>query len=60
MRTFGRIVLRALVALVVLLLACSVAGLLVVRSGWFRERVRERIIAEIKTTDPYQVSDFGV
>ncbi len=35
--------------MVILLLAGSIAGLLVLRSGWFRERVRERIIAEIET-----------
>jgi len=39
---------RALAALVIFLIAVSVAGILVVRSGWFRERVRERIIAELE------------
>ncbi len=47
MRKFGRVMLRAGVALAIVAAACAIAGMLVVRSGWFRERVRERIIAEI-------------
>jgi translocation and assembly module TamB len=41
--------LRVLVAVTVLVIACAIAGLLVVRSGWFRERVRERVINEIES-----------
>lgn len=48
MRKLGRIALRVAVAFAVLLVVCGIAGLLVVRSGWFHERVRERIIAEIE------------
>ena len=47
MRKFWHIVLRIWVALAILVAACAIAGILVARSGWFRERVRERIIAEI-------------
>src|SRR5271165_6211343 len=44
MRTIGRILLRVIVALVVLVIACAIGGLLVVRSGWFHERIRESVI----------------
>src|SRR5215470_3033315 len=49
MRIVGRILLRVLAAVAVIVIACAIAGLLVVRSGWFRERVRERVINEIET-----------
>ncbi len=39
---------RLLVVLSILSVAAMVAGILVLRSGWFRERVRERIIAEME------------
>ena len=48
MRKFGRILLRVSVALVILAVACAIAGVIVVRSGWFREKVRERMIAEVQ------------
>ncbi len=37
-------------AWIFVLLACGIAGVLVLRSGWFHERVRERIISEIERT----------
>ena len=40
---------QVLVAGVILALLCGLAGFLVVRSGWFRELVRQRIIAELET-----------
>ncbi len=40
---------QILVAAVILLVICAVAALLVVRSGWFRELVRERIVTGIET-----------
>jgi translocation and assembly module TamB len=48
MRKLGRVLLRVAVALLIVVSACAIAGILVARSGWFRERVRERIIAEIE------------
>ncbi len=39
---------RFLAALVILSLVCAAAGVLVVRSGWFREKVRARIVAEVE------------
>jgi len=40
--------LQCLAAAAILLLVCTIAALLVVRSGWFRELVRQRIVAEIE------------
>jgi translocation and assembly module TamB len=40
--------LRILAVLVVLLLAAGLAGFLIFRSGWFREKVRERIVTEVE------------
>ena len=48
MRKLGRVLLRITVALLIVFTACAIAGIFVARSGWFRERVRERIIAEIQ------------
>jgi translocation and assembly module TamB len=48
MRKLGRILLRVVVALVILAIACAIAGILVVSSGWFREKIRERIISEVE------------
>jgi translocation and assembly module TamB len=42
------VVKQCLVAAVILALLAGLAGFLVVRSGWFRERVRQRIIAEVE------------
>lgn len=42
------IVYQCLAAAVILALVCGMAGLLVVRSGWFRELVRQRIITEVE------------
>lgn len=47
--TTRRLLGRFLAALAILLLAGTAAGILVIRSGWFREKVRERIISEIET-----------
>ena len=41
------IVQQCVVAALILLLVCAVGGLLIVRSGWFREQVRQRILAEV-------------
>src|ERR1017187_6865983 len=61
MRKLGRIVLRGAVALGIVLVVCAIAGLLVVRSGWFHERVRQRIIAEIERSSGGRedVGNFG-
>ena len=48
MRKLRRILLRIGVGLTIVAIACAIAGLLVVRSGWFQEQVRERIISEIE------------
>ena len=40
---------QSLAAAAILLLVCAIAGLLVVRSGWFRELVRQRIVTEIES-----------
>ncbi len=40
---------QCLVAAAILLLVCAAAGLLVVRSGWFRELVRQRIVTEVES-----------
>jgi translocation and assembly module TamB len=47
MRILGRVLLRIAVALAILIFTCAMAIILVVRSGWFQEKVRERIISEI-------------
>lgn len=39
---------RTAAALAILLAAAGITGILLVRSGWFRERVRERIVAELE------------
>jgi hypothetical protein len=48
MRRFRHISLRVVVAMAIVLFACALSFVMVVRSGWFQERVRERIIAEIE------------
>ena len=40
---------QCLVAAVILLVVCAIAALLVVRSGWFRELVRQRIVTEVES-----------
>ena len=40
---------QCLAAAAILLVVCAVAALLVVRSGWFRELVRQRIVTEIES-----------
>lgn len=40
---------QCLVAAAILLLICAVTALLVVRSGWFRELVRQRIVTEVES-----------
>ncbi len=48
MRKALRIAIRTGIALAILLLVVSIAALIVFRSDWFRERVRQRAIAEIE------------
>src|SRR5487761_2119378 len=48
MRKFGRVLLRILAALMLLAAVCSVAAVLVFRSGWFHELVHRRLISEIE------------
>ena len=40
---------QIVVAAAILLMVIAGAGLLIVRSGWFRELVRQRIVSEIET-----------
>src|SRR5258706_13509941 len=40
---------QCLAAAAILLVVCAVAALLVVRSGWFREKVRQRIVTEVES-----------
>ena len=49
MTRLRRVVLSSVAVLAILLVATAITALLVVRSGWFRERVRERIVREIET-----------
>ena len=53
--------LQCLAAAAILLLVCTIAALLVVRSGWFRELVRQRIVAEIEaaTGGRVEVGNFS-
>ena len=44
-----RVLLASLAVLAILLVSIAITAVLVVRSGWFRERVRERIVREIET-----------
>ena len=48
MRKLGRFLLRFTAALMLLALIVALTGLLVVRSGWFHEQVRTRMISEIE------------
>ncbi|MEO8049849.1 MAG: translocation/assembly module TamB domain-containing protein [Acidobacteriota bacterium] len=52
---------QCLAAAAILLLVCAVAALLVVRSGWFREAVRQRIVTEIEaaTGGKVEVGNFS-
>jgi translocation and assembly module TamB len=43
-----RVLARIVVALAILAAVCFLAGVLVLRSGWFQEKIRARIIAEIE------------
>jgi translocation and assembly module TamB len=47
-RVLVRIAVRVVVALAILTAACFLAGVVVLRSGWFQEKIRERIITEIE------------
>ncbi len=49
---------RTAAATAILLMAGSIAAILIFRSGWFHERVRQRIIAEIETATGGRV-DLG-
>src|SRR5258708_419795 len=52
---------QCLVAAAILLVVCAVAALLVVRRGWFRELVRQRIVTEIEaaTGGRVEVGNFS-
>lgn len=50
MNKMARVAIRTALAAAILLLAGSVAAVLIFRSGWFHERVRERVISEIETS----------
>jgi len=52
---------QILVAAAILLLICAVDGLLIVRSGWFRELVRQRIVTEVEaaTGGHVEVGNFS-
>ena len=52
---------QILVAVAILVVICAVTGLLVVRSGWFRELVRQRIVTEIEaaTGGRVEVGNFS-
>jgi len=56
-----RIAIRTAAATAILLMAGSIAAILIFRSGWFHERVRERIIAEIEasTGGRVELGDFA-
>ncbi len=43
-----RILSSAAGSLVALVLALALGGMLVLRSGWFREKIRERMVAEVE------------
>jgi translocation and assembly module TamB len=49
MTRLRRIALSLVAVFAILLVATAITALLVVRSGWFRERVRERVVSEIET-----------
>jgi translocation and assembly module TamB len=55
---FGRIALRITAGVAILLAAASIAAIMVFRSGWFHERVRERIVYELHKATGARV-DFG-
>jgi translocation and assembly module TamB len=48
MTPLARSVKRTVVALVILALFAAVTSTLILRSGWFREKVRERIVVELE------------
>ena len=48
MRRFRKITVRLLAVLALLLFVAALAGVLVVRSGWFREYVRTQILAVLE------------
>src|ERR1700690_706567 len=52
---------QCLVASALLVFICALAGLLIVRSGWVREQVRQRIIAEVEnaTGGRVEVGNFS-
>ena len=49
MTRWRRVVLSLAAVLAILLVVTAITAVLAVRSGWFRERVRERIVREIET-----------
>src|SRR5580692_12903109 len=61
MNRLGRVAIRTALAVAILLLAGTIAAVLIFRSGWFHERVRERIISEIErsTGGRVEMGDFS-
>src|SRR5580700_5739146 len=61
MNRMARLAIRTALAVAILLLAGSIASVLIFRSGWFHERVRERIISEIErsTGGRVEMGDFS-
>jgi translocation and assembly module TamB len=58
MRRPARITLHLSAGVVILISAALITGLMVLRSGWFEERVRDRIVSEIQKATGARV-DFG-
>jgi translocation and assembly module TamB len=61
MKKLWRIAIRVVIVAVVLLIVASIAAIVVFNTGWFRERVRERVIAEIEksTAARVELGNFG-
>jgi translocation and assembly module TamB len=57
----ARFAIRTALAMAILLVAGSIASVLIFRSGWFHERLRERIISEIEksTGGRVEMGDFS-
>jgi len=56
----GRIALISAGAVILLLAIAVVAGVIVVRSGWLREKIRERVVAEAETATGGKVEIGGL
>src|SRR4051794_8509845 len=51
-------ILRLMAAVIVLLAIAALAGFLIVRSGWFREQIRDRVLVKL-TRAPGGRADLG-